>query len=194
MDLPPFEIVYLKSAESPIHAEPKHYLPETRYVGEIGLDAGPRYYRSIDLQRKVFERMLRLCERAGDKILSVHCVRAASAVLDLVELYLPRSRGHIVLHWFTGSRAESRRAIDLGCYFSVNASMLMNNNQRYLVVALPVDRILTETDGPFCKHEGRPVHPRDSEFTTKLLVNARGMGLEETAVTILSNFHNLETS
>jgi len=23
MDLPPFEIVYLKSAESPIHAEPK---------------------------------------------------------------------------------------------------------------------------------------------------------------------------
>src|SRR5882762_10138898 len=24
------------------------YLPQTRYVGEVGLDAGPQYYRSFD--------------------------------------------------------------------------------------------------------------------------------------------------
>ena len=28
-------------------------LPQTRYVGEVGLDAGPRFYKSLDLQKEV---------------------------------------------------------------------------------------------------------------------------------------------
>jgi TatD DNase family protein len=53
------------------------YLPEARYVGEVGIDAGPRYYRSLDPQKEVFVHMLQGCARYGDKILSVHTVRSA---------------------------------------------------------------------------------------------------------------------
>jgi hypothetical protein len=47
----------------------EEYLSEARYIGEVGIDAGPRSYGSLDLQKQVFERILRLCAKAGAKIL-----------------------------------------------------------------------------------------------------------------------------
>ena len=139
----------------------EEYLPQARYVGEVGLDAAPRFYRSLDLQKQVFENVLRCCAKAGGKILTVHSVRAATAVLDLIEAYLPPERGRVVLHWFTGSPAEARRAAALGCYFSINAEMLRTDRGRKLVATLPVDRLLTETDGPFTKIDGHVAAPTD---------------------------------
>src|SRR5690606_518296 len=104
-------------------------LPATRYVGEVGLDAGPNYYRSFELQKRVFRRILQLCAEAGDKVLSVHSVRASKHVLDLIEECLPQDRGAVVLHWFTGSVAEARRAVALGCFFSVKEKMLTSPNR-----------------------------------------------------------------
>ena len=51
------------------------YLDKTRFVGEIGLDAGPKFYSSFEDQKRVFSRILRACDERGDKILSVHSVR-----------------------------------------------------------------------------------------------------------------------
>jgi TatD DNase family protein len=137
------------------------YLPETRYVGEVGIDSGPQYYRSIEMQKQIFERILQSCADAGGKILTVHSVRATKIVLDLVEKNLPSTRGQVVLHWFTGSKSEARRATELGCYFSVNSQMVQSEKGRELVGSLPLGRILTETDGPFTQHDGRPATPSD---------------------------------
>ena len=169
------------------------YLPQARYVGEIGLDAGPRFYRSIELQKKVLERMLKLCARAGDKILTVHSARATSAVLDMVETHLPPARGRVVLHWFTGGRGEVRRAIELGCYFSVNSEMLRNASHRDTIAAIPLDRLLTETDGPFCRHQGRPACPRDVSIVVEFLARARGIDPAAIAVAVLSNLRRIES-
>lgn len=136
-------------------------LPQTRYVGEVGLDAGPRFYRSFDAQQRVFERVLKACAAAGDKILTIHSVRAARQVLDMIETHLPRGSGIPVLHWFTGTAAEARRAVELGCYFSINATMISDEKRRALVASLPVDRLLSETDGPFTTTGERPSVPSD---------------------------------
>lgn len=136
-------------------------LPRTRYVGEVGLDAGPKFFRSFDAQRQVFERVLRICARSGDKILTIHSVRATRQVLDMLEAHLPRGKGIPVLHWFTGTAAEARKAVDLGCYFSINRAMLADDKRRALVAGLPIDRLLTETDGPFTKTGDRPSTPSD---------------------------------
>jgi TatD DNase family protein len=141
------------------------YLPETRYVGEVGLDAGPQYFSSLDLQKQVFERILMKCATVGGKILTVHSVRAAKAVLDLIEEHLPAEKGKTVLHWFTGSKSEARRAVGLGCFFSVNARMLQSDRGRELVRSLPSDRLLTETDGPFTGVGTRPSRPQDVAAT-----------------------------
>lgn len=167
------------------------HLNETRFVGEVGLDAGPRFYKSLELQKKVFERVLRCCATAGDKIVSVHSVRATKAVLDYIEAYLPSSRGKIVLHWFTGTKAEAKRAIDMGCYFSVSSTMLENVRHASLVAAIPLVRLLTETDGPFTKTANKPSKPTDVKFVVEALGKIHGMQLQSIADIIQENLDNL---
>jgi TatD DNase family protein len=131
-----------------------------RDVGEVGLDAGPRFYASLGAQKQIFEMILRDCADRGGKILTIHSVRAARAVLDMLEAYLPRSRGSAVFHWFTGTKAEAERGVRLGAYFSINREMLRNDRHRSTVSALPLDRLLTETDDRLRRSTAaRPVLP-----------------------------------
>lgn len=167
------------------------YLKDARYVGEVGLDAGPQHYRSLDLQKKVFERILRACAEQGGKILTVHSVRSATPVLDMIESHLPRSRAIVVLHWFSGSKREAQRALDLGCYFSVNTEMLRNERGNATVAALPEDRLLTETDGPFTRTGDRPTKPSDVQAAVAALAKIRGLELERTVALVQSNLRKL---
>lgn len=169
----------------------EHYLRDARYVGEIGLDAGPRYYRSFPAQERVFVRILRACADQGGKVLTVHSVRAVGKVLGHVERELSPDRSRVVLHWFTGTAAESRHAVTLGCYFSVNSEMLRSPKHRQLVAGLPADRLLTETDGPFVEVEGRPMRPSDVAQTVAELAALRGVTIESMEGTILDNLRTL---
>ena len=137
----------------------RELLPQTRYVGEVGLDAGPRHYKSFEQQKEVFEEILSACAAEGNKILSVHSVRSSKVVLDMIEKHLPPTQGRVVLHWFTGTASEAHRASDLGCYFSVNSAMLTTEKRRKLVQSFRIDRVLTETDGPFTEPDNRPAGP-----------------------------------
>ena len=167
------------------------YLPETRYVGEVGLDAGPRFYKSIDLQKQVFQHVLQRCAEAGGKIITVHSVRAAKTVLDQIESYLPPTRGKVVLHWFTGTKTEALRALELGCYFSVNAAMLDNQRHLAMVGAIPINRVLTETDGPFTKTGSRPSKPADVALVVEALGSLHNFPPATVAATVRSNLRKL---
>jgi len=169
----------------------REYLPRARYVGEVGLDAGPRYYASFDMQKRIYETILRDCADRGEKILTIHSVRAVRAVLDMIEAFLPPSRGSTVLHWFTGSRSEAQRAVSLGCYFSINREMLRNDKHSTLVASLPLDRLLTETDGPFVKIDGRDARPSDVSQTIEALARVRSMPGSELAETVALNLKRL---
>ena len=167
------------------------YLPEARYVGEVGIDASPRYYRSLDLQKEVFGHVLQECAKHGNKILSVHSVRSAKTVLDLIERHLPTSRGKVVLHWFSGSISEARRAIDIGCFFSINAEMLLNDKGHRLVRIIPADRVLTETDGPFTRVNERTACPSDVRDTVETIAVLQRSTTEEIKLRIANNLRRL---
>lgn len=134
-------------------------LPQTRYVGEIGLDGSPENRAQWEDQLTVFDRVLRLCADAGGRVLSIHSRRATSAVLDQLEAQ-PAS-GTPVLHWFSGTSRELQRAIQLGCWFSVGPAMLASQKGLALTAKMPVDRIITETDGPFARINGIAAFPWD---------------------------------
>lgn len=166
-------------------------LPQARYVGEVGLDAGPRFFSSFEDQKRLFETVLRECASQGGKILTIHSVRAVRGVLDMIEAHLPRSRGTVVLHWFTGSRSEAERALKLGAYFSINREMLRNERHRKMVSSLPLDRILSETDGPFTKVDDRNARPSDVQRTVEELAHLRSMPGAELSEVIVSNLKTL---
>lgn len=66
-----------------------------------------------------------------------------------------------ILHWYTGSLRDAERAVQGDLYFSVNPAMLRSDRGAALVRLVPPDRILLESDGPYCSHAGRPSTPAD---------------------------------
>jgi TatD DNase family protein len=166
----------------------------TNYIGEVGLDAGPRFYKSLDLQREVFCRILRASRSAGPKIMSIHSVRSAGKVMDCIENEIrgPKKIG-LVFHWFTGSKSEAQRATEMGCYFSVNPMMLRAEGARKILKSLPLNRLLTETDGPFTeKTPGCPYLPKDLQETLQGIAELFGSDTEAMRRQVASNLASLE--
>ena len=87
-------------------------------VGELGLDGASSV--PMTLQRNNLRAALQELS-SQPRLVSLHSHRAHMPLLD--ELEQNPARG-VILHWWLGSPSETRRAISLGCYFSVNAAML----------------------------------------------------------------------
>lgn len=160
-------------------------LPETRFVGEIGLDAAPRHREAWTAQVKVFERICATCaETSGPeapRVLSIHAVRAAGTVLDVLELTGAAGRCRCILHWFSGSSEELSRAVELGCIFSLGERALGTRRGREYARILPLDRLLPETDLPEAEHTRADVSiVADSlERSIAAVAAARGIDTEE---------------
>lgn len=135
-------------------------ITRTGYVSEVGLDGKSRV--PMETQRATLSAVLKVLQ-TSPRITSIHSFAAAEAVLAcLVELPISGA----VLHWWLGDAQQTQRAIDLGCYFSVNAAMV---RQSELLHRLPLDRVLPETDHPFGDRSGgrgrRPGRVDDVEQT-----------------------------
>ena len=139
-------------------------LPHVQYVGEIGLDGSPSLRKHQQTQMTVFDHILKSCSRAGGRVLSIHSRRATSAVLDTISAH--SEAGTFVLHWFSGTKHELTRAVELGCWFSIGPAMLRTKKGRALTALMPPDRVLTESDGPFAQLDGVPVEPKDIHLAT----------------------------
>lgn len=166
-------------------------LPRSRYVGEIGLDGGVELKNTWDVQHRVFGEILRMCRAVGGRIMTIHSRRAATPVLDC--LSSASDAGIAVLHWFSGSRRELQRAIDQGCWFSVGPAMLVSEKGRAMAATMPSDRILTESDGPFARIDGRPLFPWDTAMAENALAEIWDVSLVETRQRLLENLKRLTT-
>lgn len=133
-------------------------LPRTRFVGEIGLDFAPRRLDDVsaEAQIHVLTSILDAVRASSlSHILSIHTVRSADMVLDLLELRLDSDKGVVpakgfvpIFHRFGGTSDELTRLIRAGGYISVNPLMLRTKRGRAYVAQVPVDRLLLETDLP----------------------------------------------
>jgi TatD DNase family protein len=129
---------------------------DSRLIGEVGLDGSPQHKTSVTAQREVFRETLKAAQSLGGRVLTIHSRRAANEVIDMIDEHTTRDRVLCILHWFTGSASSAKRAVDLGCFFSVNGRMLENERSAALVRALPPQSILTETDAPFAGEGSSP--------------------------------------
>lgn len=128
--------------------DPKRFatlMTKTAYVSEVGLDGKSRV--PLKTQRATLDAIL--AEVVGSpRVTSLHSSLARDDVLDALE------RSPIegaILHWWLGDERQTRRALDLGCFFSFNASSIRRTD---LLALVPLDRLLTETDHPFGDRSG----------------------------------------
>lgn len=180
------QLAHLRKSEISLF---ERLLPEVRYIGEVGLDGSPEYQPHWETQLVVFRRVLSLCQEQGGRVISIHSRRAAKSVLD--ELAKHPSAGIPILHWFSGNLRELDRAIGMGCWFSVGPAMLDGGRGRSLVLRMPRNRVLTETDGPFAQIKGCSLLPWDVTHAVEKLASLWETAPDDVHQTIEANLRQL---
>ncbi|MGX7106515.1 TatD family hydrolase [Hutsoniella sourekii] len=124
-------------------------------IGEIGLDFAPRILERVDASQQIaaFKRIVELLVNdqslSQARILSIHCVRSADAVLEVLEASdIQRYDIIPILHRFNGTSDQVSRLIRLGGYLSVHPDMLQTKKGRAYVCQVPKQRLLLESDLP----------------------------------------------
>lgn len=123
--------------------------PPVCAIGETGLDFN-RNFSPPDIQRSVFTDQVELAGEL-DMPLFVHDRDTDGAVFDLLGGYRG-SPGRVLVHCFTGSRADLERYLEAGYSIGITGWLCDESRGarlRRLAPGIPLDRLVIETDAPF---------------------------------------------
>ncbi|MBQ8703186.1 MAG: TatD family hydrolase [Bacteroidales bacterium] len=151
-------------------------------VGEIGMDL--YWDRTYEAQQR---EVLRIQMRwAGELDLPVclHIRKAYNEVFGLLrDLNRPRYRG--VMHCFSGSVQEARRAVEMGFLLGIGGVVTFKNaTMADVVKAVPLESLLLETDAPYLSpvpHRGQRNEPAYLPLVAQRIADLRGITLDEVA-------------
>ena len=149
----------------------------TAIIGEIGLDVA--YQVPLELQLKTFRCALSFAAK-NPRIISIHSFRSTSLMLEELR-HTPVIAP--ILHWWTGTAAETRQAVDLGCYFSVHSAVARRSLFRTQV---PLERLLVESDHGWADPPG--AIPHRVIWAEYLLSALLGLDVREVRQLVWKNF------
>jgi TatD DNase family protein len=168
-------------------------IPETRALGEIGLD----YHYDFapkPTQQGVFRAQVRLA-RELDLPIVIHTREAED---DTLAILRDEGGGAVrgVLHCFTGTSRLADDALGLGLHISFAGIVTFPKaaNLREIAARVPADRLLCETDSPYLAptpHRGKRNEPAWVARVAEDLAVARGVAVEALGLQIAANFQAL---
>lgn len=187
-------------------------------VGEIGLDrwitdhlrpddprlAGLRVAPVME-QLEVFHRQLAIAAEL-DRPASIHCLRAMGLLHEALRA-APRPARGFLLHAYSGPAELVGPLASLGAYFSYNGYFLRAAHAAKVRAfsAVPLDRLLVETDAPAMPLPAAHVrfrlpaapgrepinHPANLAVAYEALARLRGLTVPDLAEQVAENFHRL---
>lgn len=141
-------------------------------IGEIGLD---KTYVSDETgftrQVLVFQNMLSLAEKLG-KPVSIHSRRTLDEIFSILPSYSIKG---VLLHWFSGSKKQLQKAMELDCFVSYGPAMVYSEDKQVLLSQTRLDKILLETDGPVRFSRCFGLKTAQIEFLPSVLFCAAGI-------------------
>lgn len=153
--------------------------PSVVAVGESGLD---RYWdrAPFPLQQDYFTRHLQLARRLNKPIV-IHCREAEADVVEALRAFSGPIRG--VMHSFSGDAATAAACLELGLHVSFAGMVTYKNadNLRQVAAAIPLDRLLVETDSPYLAPvpvRGKRNEPAFVRHTAECVAKAMGVSSE----------------
>jgi len=168
--------------------------PKVVGIGESGLDF--YYDRSDrDRQRASFRAHIAAARETGLPII-VHTREAEDDTQAILAEEMGKRAYTGVIHCFTASRDFADKALALGFFISISGIVTFKNARdlQETAKAIPLDRLLIETDSPFLApvpHRGRPCEPAFVADTARFLANLRGESVKALAAATTGNFQRL---
>lgn len=152
--------------------------PRVVAAGEMGLDYhydhSPR-----DAQHAAFRAQLALAGAAARPVI----IHAREADDDVAAILRSDARSPVVLHSFSSGPALLRAGLESGHYLSFSGMVTFRNWQLDDAIrAVPLERLLIETDGPYLApvpERGKRNEPAFVRFTAERLAAVRGMDAAE---------------
>ncbi|ORX37935.1 hypothetical protein BD324DRAFT_645413 [Kockovaella imperatae] len=182
-------------------------------VGEIGLDYDRLHFCSKETQQKHLPALLGLGKQFRLPMF-LHS-RTSEAHHDFVKILREAGWGTKgeswaggVVHSFTGTKEEVEELVDMGLYIGINGCSLKTEQNLEVVKHIPIDRLLLETDSPWCSitsthasyalfPEGLPqisdhgikgrMEPAEVVVIAHLVAKLKGMDVEELSRIVWDN-------
>lgn len=159
----------------------EEHLAEAKAIGEVGLD----YHKKVlvnatkDLQQSVLEEILRIAKKHKKPVI----IHSRYAWRDALTLAQEAGTERSVFHWFTGHTSVLKDIIDSGYYISATPAAEYHQEHRRAIKAVPVDRLLLETDSPvsYGMEVRWKAEPADTLRTLKAAAEARELNEAELA-------------
>lgn len=155
--------------------------PKIVAIGEIGLD----YYWDFapkDVQQEIFRKQIKLAKELNLPII-IHNRDAHQDVFNILNSEGVNQVGGI-MHSFSGSVEMALKSIDMGFYISFSGPVTFKNAKKpqEVAAAIPLDRILIETDSPYLTPEpfrGKRNESAYVKFIAAKIAELKGLDIEE---------------
>ncbi len=163
-------------------------------IGETGLDY---FYKhsAPEAQGRSFRAHIAAARESGLPLI----VHTRDADVDMIRILADEHRAGAfpgLIHCFTASRELAEHAVALGLYISFSGILTFKNARdiQETAKALPLDRILVETDAPYLApmpNRGKRNEPAFVAHTAAFLAKLRGETPERIAEATSENFFRL---
>jgi TatD DNase family protein len=178
------------------NANPDEYLTDTVLnnphvigIGEIGLD----YHYNPQTRKEqieLFEKQLEIAY-AHDMPVALH---TRDAEEDTANILTDKNKG--VMHCFTSGWDLAKIMLDRGFYFSASGILTFKNSEsiRETFTKIPNDRIVIETDAPYCApvpYRGKVCEPAFVVETAKCLAQIKNLQIEDLETILFENTKRL---
>lgn len=167
--------------------------PKVVAIGETGLDY---YYNDTGLeqQRDSFAQHVRLAKQTNLPLI-IHTRAAQDDTLAIMRDNDAHQCGG-VMHCFTEALDMAEAAMAMGFYVSISGIVTFKNakNVQEVAAAIPMDRLLIETDAPYLTpvpYRGKPNGPQYVGYVAEKIAELKGLSVEEVAQQTTENFYAL---
>ena len=162
-------------------------------IGEIGLDY---HYPDTDkaLQHEVFKKQLALANSLKLPV-QIHSRDCAEDMVEILREYAPKLKSGVMLHCFSHSTEIAQELEKIGVYFSFGGTSTWSGSKKAkrTISALPIEKILTETDSPYLPPKSRygtfPNTPESIPEIAENIAELKGISVEEATEQIWSTAH-----
>lgn len=136
-------------------------------IGEIGLDYYWDENPSKDVQKAIFIDQMKLAEEL-DLPVVIHDREAHADTLEIIKMF-PNVKG--IVHCFSGSVEFASECIKEGYYIGITGVVTFKNSKKIkeVVEAVPVEKLLVETDCPYMAPEPNRGKRNKSDYISNII-------------------------